>query len=299
MPSEKKHIETSQRDTDDTRKPAATTMDQSPMVSGLPLRGSTESYERARQVLPGGTTRVTVKRTPVPIYINRGQGAYLFDIDGNRYLDLFGNYTALVHGHSFPPVVEALKQQLDAGTCFANPTESEIALAELLVARVPSVDKIRFTNSGTEAMLFAVEAARAFTGRTKIAKLEGAYHGAYDWAEVSEASTPDNWGDKEPAYTPFYAGTPDSVLNETVVIPINDIATSTQLIERHAPDLACILIDLMPSRAGLLMLSPDYLERLSDLARRYEILLKLSSCTDNNPATREIRSRTISCGTPS
>jgi len=237
------------------------------------IGGSVNLYERAQHVLPGGTTRVTVKRTPVPIYMERGDGAYMFDVDGNRYLDFLGNYTALIHGHAFAPITEALKAQLDKGSCYANPTVTEIKLAELITNRVPAVDKIRFTNSGTEAVLFAVKAARSYTGRSKIAKLEGAYHGAYDWVEVSEASTPENWGGKLPASTSFYEGMPASVLAETVVLPLNDIETSLNLILQNADQLACILVDMMPSRAGLMRLSSGYLEMLSKVAREKGILL--------------------------
>lgn len=237
------------------------------------MPNSKRNYDRARRVLPGGTTRVTVKRTPIPIYMECGKAAYLFDVDGKRYLDLVGNYTALIHGHAFPPVIDALKKQLDGGICFANPTISEIELAELLATRVPGIEKIRFANSGTEAVLFAVKAARAFTQRTKIAKLEGAYHGAYDWVEVSEASTPENWGALAPASTPYYRGMPHSVLAETIVLPINDVEASAALIEHNAAELACVIVDVMPSRAGLLTMSPDYLTMLSDIARRHNILL--------------------------
>jgi len=275
MPSRLDHAKSINRGANSPRTDGAAPAGSAPAsrLNVLPLVDSERNYERARKVLPGGTTRVTVKRTPVPIYIERGEGAYLVDVDGNRYLDLVGNYTALIHGHAFAPVMDALRAQLEGGTCFANPTPWEIELAELLTARVPAVDKVRFANSGTEAVLFAVKAARAFTGRPKIAKLEGAYHGAYDWAEVSEASTPDNWGGLDPASTPFYSGMPKSVLAETIVLPINDTEASAALIERHATGLACILIDIMPSRAGLMALSPDYLEMLSELTRQHGIVL--------------------------
>ncbi len=241
--------------------------------SDPPLAASTTLYTRAQQVLPGGTTRVTVKRTPVPIYMERGEGAYMFDVDGNRYLDCVGNYTALIHGHAFKPISEGLKSQLDKGTCYANPTITEIKLAELISERVPAVEKVRFANSGTEAILFAIKAARAFTGRSKIAKLEGAYHGAYDWVEVSEASTPENWGGRDPVSTPFCVGVPDSVLEETVVLPLNDIESSRNLLLRHSDELACIVVDMMPSRAGLVILTPEYLTMLEEVARSKGVLL--------------------------
>ncbi len=239
----------------------------------LTLEQSFKNYDQAKQVMPGGTTRVTVKRMPVPIYVERGEGAYLIDVDGNRYLDFAGNYTVSILGHAFEPVASAIKEQLDLGSCYANPTHWDIKLAKLLTDRVPAVEKIRFTNSGTEAVMFAVKGARAFTGKSKIAKLEGAYHGAYDWVEVSEASTPDNWGQETPNSTPYYEGMPKSVLTETVIIPQNDVVLARRILEENAADLSCLLIDLMPSRAGLIPLTPDFIEMISTLCRKHGIVL--------------------------
>ncbi|MGY4447314.1 glutamate-1-semialdehyde aminotransferase [Bradyrhizobium sp. i1.3.1] len=192
--------------------------------SGQSGQKSKENFARAQLVLPDGTSRISIERDPVPLYIERGVGSHLFDVDGRRFLDLNCNFTTLIHGHAFAPVVEALTRQLQRGSCFANPTESEIELAELLCIRIPQVERVRFVNTGTEAVLFAIKAARAFTGRSKIAKIEGAYHGAYDWAEVSLAPTPDNWGDPTaPKSTAYYRGTPASVLDEVIVLRFNDV----------------------------------------------------------------------------
>lgn len=239
----------------------------------LALDQSRKNYADAGKVLPGGTTRVTIKRTPVPIYMSHAEGAHLFDVDGNRYLDFVGNYTAAIHGSLFPPVAEALKRQLDLGACYANPTEWEIKLAGVLADRVPAVQKVRFMNSGTEAVLFAVKAARAFTGRPAIAKLEGAYHGGYDWVEVSEASTPENWGEDAPASTPYYDGMPQSVLDETVVLPMNDVEKSRRIIAANADRLACVIVDMMPSRTGLIPLTPAYIDMLHEMAKAHGVVL--------------------------
>lgn len=245
-------------------------------VAGI-LRGgqkSKESFARARLVFPDGTSRVTIERDPVPLYIERGTGSYLFDVDGHRFLDLNGNFTTLIHGHAFAPVVEALTNQLQRGSCFANPTASEIELAELLCDRIPHVDRVRFVNTGTEAVLFAIKAARAFTGRSKIAKLEGAYHGAYDWAEVSLASTPDNWGDPTaPSSTAFYRGMPASVLNEVVVLRFNDAEGARQLLSAHGHSLAAVIVDPMPSRGGLIAPKPEFIAAVQDTARKNGILV--------------------------
>lgn len=235
---------------------------------------SKESFARARLVFPDGTSRVTIERDPVPLYIERGIGSYLFDVDGRRFLDLNGNFTTLIHGHAFAPVVEALTDQLQRGSCFANPTESEIELAELLCGRIPQVDCVRFINTGTEAVLFAIKAARAFTGRSKIAKLEGAYHGGYDWAEVSLAATPDNWGDPAaPRSTAFYRGMPASVLDEVVVLRFNDADGVRQLLSLHGDSLAAVIVDPMPSRGGLIAPKPEFIAAVQETARKNGILV--------------------------
>lgn len=235
---------------------------------------SKDSFARARLVFPDGTSRVTIERDPIPLYIERGMGSYLVDLDGRRFLDLNGNFTTLIHGHAFAPVVEALSHQLQRGSCFANPTESEIELAELLCGRIPRVDRVRFVNSGTEAVLFAIKAARTFTGRSKIAKLEGAYHGAYDWAEVSLAATPDNWGDPTvPKSTALYRGMPASVLDEVVVLRFNDVEGVCRLLSLHAHQLAAIVLDPMPSRGGLIPPKPEFIAAVQEAARSNGILV--------------------------
>lgn len=235
---------------------------------------SKDYFSRARLVFPDGTSRVTVERDPEPRYIGRGEGSYLFDVDGRRFLDLNCNFTTLIHGHAFAPVVEALTRQIQRGSCFASATESEIELAELLCARIPQVDRVRFVNTGTEAVLFAIKAARAFTGRSKIAKIEGAYHGAYDWTEVSLAAAPDNWGDPTaPKSTIFYRGMPTSVLDEVVVLRFNDVEGVCRLLPLHAHELAAVIVDPMPSRGGLIAPTPEFIAAVQETSRKHGILL--------------------------
>ena len=238
------------------------------------LARSRQTFARAQTVLPGGTTRVTIARAPVPVYAAEGKGAWLTDLDGNRYLDLNNNFTTLIHGHAFEPVIEAVTAQLRSGTCFANPTAHEVAHAEMLTARVPAVERVRYVNTGTEAVMFAVKAARALTGRTKIAKFEGAYHGGYDWAEVSEDSTPENWGPADaPASIPFAKGTPPAVLEQVVPVPFNDLEATAALLHRHGPELACVIVDMVPSRAGLIPPLPGYMETIREITRQHGALL--------------------------
>ena len=246
---------------------------------------SRAAFERAKQVFPGGTTRITVPRRPLPVYMASGKGAWLTDVDGNRYLDFNNNFTTLIHGHAFAPVVEAVEQQIRQGSCFANPTSYEVALAEMLCARVPTIERLRFVNTGTEAVMFAVKAARAITGRTKIAKFEGAYHGAYDWVSVNQTqengaggrgTTSAHGTTPDQGPTPARAqvnGIPASVFEEVVLLPFNDAEATAATLEAHAGELAAVIIDLVPSRAGLIPLEPSYVEVIRGLAKRHGTLL--------------------------
>ena len=140
-------------------------------------RGSAALFERASRSLPGGSTRTAIFSAPYPPYMVRGEGIRTWDVDGNEYRDFLGNSTSLILGHAHPEVVAAVQAQVRRGSAFAAPTETEIELAEEIRGRLPSIERLRFTNSGTEATMFAIRAARAFTGRDVLAKFENAYHG--------------------------------------------------------------------------------------------------------------------------
>jgi glutamate-1-semialdehyde 2,1-aminomutase len=230
-------------------------------------------YERALTSLPGGNSRTTVFMTPYPIYATRGEGCRVWDVDGNELIDCINNFTSLIHGHAHSALIEAAIRQLALGSAFGLPTESEVDLAELLASRLPSVDQVRFANSGTEAVMTALKAARAFTGRPKIAKCEGAYHGSYDYAEVSLDPTPAAWGRNAPASVAYAKGTPENVLADVVTIPFNDIEGAVSLIREHGKELACVLVDPMPNRAGLAPAEKGYLEALRQVTREVGALL--------------------------
>ncbi len=235
--------------------------------------GSAAAYRRALHVMPGGNTRSTAYESPHPLYLASGAGAYVRDVDGKEYLDLQNNFTALIHGHCHDATTAALQRQITLGTCFSNPTLAEIELAEILCERVPHFEHLRFTNTGTEAVMTAIKAARALTGRAKIAKCEGAYHGSYDLVEVSLDSTPETWGGGPPRRVALNHGTPKSVLEEVVVLPFNDLSTTKEVLQNALPDLAGILIDPLPSRAGLVAAEPEYLAFLSEFAKRHGVVL--------------------------
>ncbi|MEX2746277.1 aminotransferase class III-fold pyridoxal phosphate-dependent enzyme [Rhizobium mongolense] len=236
--------------------------------------------ERARGLYPAGVTRVSIGTVPIgrrndglSIYAHAGEGARIQDADGNSYVDFHNNFSTLIHGHRHPETTAAIASQLERGTCFGNPTVADIALAQAICERIPAIERVRFLNSGTEAVMFAIKAARAMTGRTRLAKLEGAFHGTYDWAEVSARSSPNNWGGDFPNSNPPYRDTPPHVCEEVVVLPLNDTEQSRTIIEQHGSDLACIIVDVLPCAAGMIPLNPDYLAMLQDTARKHGILL--------------------------
>ena len=224
-------------------------------------------YERAKKSLPGGNTRTTVYMNPYPVYAARGAGCRVWDADDVSRIDCINNFTSLIHGHAHPVLVEAATKQLALGTAFGMPTESEVDLAELLCGRVASVEEIRFCNSGTEAVMLALKAARAFTGRQKIAKCEGAYHGTYDYAEVSLETAPEHWTQGPPFSVAYAKGTPKSVTDDVVTIPFNDTDGAVSIIRANARDLACVLIDPMPNRAGLVPADRSFVQALREVTR--------------------------------
>ena len=238
-----------------------------------PSSASAQLAERARQVMPGGNTRTTVYQAPHPPYASLGQGAVIVDADGEERLDFLNNYTSLIHGHADPDITAAVIEQLQFGTAFAMPTQPEVELAELLAERIPSVEQVRFTNSGSEAVMMAVKAARAYTGRPKILKFEGCYHGSYDFVEVSMTTTEEHWGSPEPPSVAYSHGTPRAVLDSVVVSRFNDIDLTERLIEQHRDELAAVLIDPMPMRAGLVLTELPFVRRLREITQQYGIVL--------------------------
>ncbi len=188
-------------------------------------------HERALRAMPGGTTRTTTYFEPYPLYIDRGVGCRVWDADGTERVDMIGNYTSMILGHAHPKVVEAIERQAARGTGFAAANPVEVELATLLCERVPSLDAVRFCNSGTEATMFAMRLARAFTGRPKIARMEGGYHGTHDYAEVSTHPAVAAAGPPEaPTARPDSIGTPDWALEQVVVLPFNNPDAAERII---------------------------------------------------------------------
>jgi glutamate-1-semialdehyde 2,1-aminomutase len=233
-------------------------------------------FQESQEYLAGGNSRLTVYFKPHPIFMERGEGARVYDVDGNEYLDVINNYTSLIHGHANREIEAAAIEAMRHGTAFAAPTPPEVELARVLCERLPSVDRLRFVNSGSEAVMMAVKAARAYTGKPAIAKFEGAYHGSYDYVEVSLGSTPDNWGDPDhPASTPYSRAVPQSVLDDVVVLPFNRIDETRALLRANRDRLAAVVVDVMPSRIGLISATPEFMQALREECRSLGILLLL------------------------
>jgi glutamate-1-semialdehyde 2,1-aminomutase len=232
--------------------------------------GSKAHQEKAARYLPGGDTRTATYFAPYPVYMEKGRGCCLYDVDGNAYLDMLGNYTSLVHGHAFPAVVEAIREQAVHGTVFGSAGAVQYLHAEHLCSRIPGLDMIRYCNSGTEATLFVIRAARAFTGKDGIIKIDGGYHGGHDLAEVNILP------DIETAGAPrarVRAGVPASVLQDVRVVPFNDLAAVASILETDADRIAAIIVEPVLGAGGVIPAQNGYLAGLRELADRFRVLL--------------------------
>ena len=237
-------------------------------------RRSKELYDRARSVLPGGITRTSVYFDPFPPYIERGSGCRVYDLDGNERIDFSNNYTALILGHCHPEVVTAVEAQVGRGSAFAAPSRHEVDLAAEITRRVRSVERLRFASSGTEAVMFAVRAARAFTGRRKIAKAEGGFHGTSEYAMVSVSPDPAAAGEPSaPTALASARGVPDAVVGDVVVFPFNDAEATEAIIRRHRDELAAVIIEPVLGSSGMIPARRDYLAVLREITARYGIVL--------------------------
>ena len=234
---------------------------------------SAQLYDRALNVLPGGNSRHTVFFPPYPIYAARGEGAYIWDVDGVKRTDFTCNWCSLIHGHNHPVIVEALKKQAETLLSVGLPTENEIRLAEILTSRLPGVDRVRFCNSGTEGVLMTLMAARAYTGRSKIAKLEGAYHGSAETARISDEPHPEQWGAPLAPNSVAPRGVGPGAAADVLVLPINETEAARQLISDHGEELAGVIIDPMPSHMGFMPIDDDFLAMLREETEKRGILL--------------------------
>ena len=240
-------------------------------VQSTPVSQSKQA--EAEKYLPGGSSRGTAFFDPYPHFIERGEGHYIYDADGNRLLDFMINATSLVLGHAHPDVTAAIQEQAARGTAFTGPTDPQVRLAKILTERVPSLDLIRFTNSGTEGTMMAIRAARAYTGRQKIAKFEGGYHGAHEYVSVSVRPPAEKLDPSGPTPIAEHPGLPDSILEQVIVLPYNDLDWCERVLRENASEVACLIMEPVVSSFGYLPGDIEFLRGLRDLTAELGIVL--------------------------
>ena len=224
-------------------------------------------WEEACRYLPDGDSRNSIFWKPYPIFTESAQGAVVTDADGVERLDFINTMTTMILGHGPAPVLDAVRQQLEYGLAYNSPNRHQVELARILCDRVPSFEKVRFTNSGTEATLNTIRVARAFTGRSKFAKVEGGYHGTHDAVMVSLRIDPTTGGDYEnPQPVPSSAGLAEGTLDQAVIIPYNDVEVAGAILEAHRDELAAVIVEPVMGSVGMLPAEPEYLRMLRDFA---------------------------------
>ena len=228
------------------------------------------SFERAKRVIPGGvnsTVRAFRGVGGTPVFVASGKGAHMFDVDGNAYVDYVMSWGPLILGHAHPAVVEAIVKAAERGTSYGAPTDAESELAELVVAMVPSVEKVRFCSSGTEATTAALRLARGATGREKIVKFAGCYHGATDALLVSAGSSALTIG------KPDSAGVTRGTVGDTIVVPYNDLEAVRAAFAEHGPQIAAIIVEPYVGNMGLVLPKPGFLAGLREITKANGALL--------------------------
>ncbi|CAI8035855.1 Glutamate-1-semialdehyde 2,1-aminomutase 2 [Geodia barretti] len=236
--------------------------------------GSGSKHEEARQWLPGGDSRNSIFWGPFPIYVSRAEGSKIVDLDGNERVDFINNMTTLILGHRHPAVIDALREQLERGVSYPAPTPLVVEWGELMCERVPSLDKVRFVNSGTEATLNAIRAARAFSGKNLLAKCEGAYHGNHDAVQISVTPAVGMAGDAEsPDAVLMTRGMTPRSADEIVIMPYNDLENAERVIREHADELAAVIVEPINGQCGMVPAEPEFLDGLRRLTSELGILL--------------------------
>lgn len=233
---------------------------------------SCQMFEDGRSV-NAGAAKGAYFFSPYPIALRRGKGCVLEDVDGRSYVDFSNHHTAQVLGHNHPAIVEAVERQLVDGIALGAATGVETRLARMMCERVSSVERIRFVSSGTEATLHAVRLARCFSGRPKIAKFEGGYHGSHDAVEISTAPPLESAGEaSSPNAVPSAGGMALHALEDMIVLPYNDEESVERLLSRHRDELACVILD---PKAGIIPIRHDFIQRVRAITEELGILLIL------------------------
>ena len=231
---------------------------------------SSELFKQAKSVIPGGVNSPVRAFKAVggnPVFVERAQGAYLYDVDGNRLIDYINSWGPMIMGHAFKPVLDAVIEKAKNGTSFGMPTEIETKIADLAVSMVPNIDKIRFVNSGTEACMSAVRLARGYTGKEKIIKFSGCYHGHSDSFLIEAGSGALTFG------APNSPGVTQGTAKDTILAPFNDLLSVKNIIKANHNEIAAIIIEPVAGNMGCIPPVKGFLEGLRELCNKYDILL--------------------------
>ncbi|GIO64441.1 glutamate-1-semialdehyde 2,1-aminomutase [Paenibacillus cineris] len=231
---------------------------------------SRSAFEEAKQYIPGGVNspvRAFKSVGLTPIYVDHAQGSRVYDIDGNSFIDYVGSWGPLIMGHAHPEVIAAVQETAAKGTSFGAPTLIETEMAKLVCERVPSIDIVRMVNSGTEATMSAIRLARGYTGRSKILKFEGSYHGHADSLLIKAGSGVATLG------LPDSPGVPESVASNTITVAYNDLESVTLAFERFGEEIACVIVEPIAGNMGVVPPLPGFLEGLREITTKYGSLL--------------------------
>ncbi len=236
----------------------------------MKLDRSKALFEEAKKYIPGGVNspvRAFKSVGDVPRFIAKAKGSHIWDVDGNEYIDYVCSWGPMILGHAHPSVVEGIKEQVEKGTSYGAPTELEVELAKMIVELVPSVEKVRMVNSGTEATMSAIRLARGYTGRNKVIKFEGGYHGHVDALLVKAGSGLTTFG------VPTSPGIPEDFAKHTITVPFNDIDALKKVIDEVGDDVAAVIMEPVMANAGLIIPEPGFLEKVRELTAEKGIVL--------------------------
>lgn len=234
-------------------------------------------YEEAKKYVPGGgssNVRVSEEHAPFPILFKKGQGSKVWDVDGNEYIDYLLSYGALILGHHHPKIIEAVKNQLSDATMMGTTTELEINAAKKVCEMVPCADMVKFCTTGTEATMNAIRIARAYTGRDKIVKFEGHYHGHHDYVLYSVVAEPWLAGlEHAPNKLPWFPGVPSEVAQTVIVAPWNNLSLLERALNKEAKDIAAVIMEPIMANNSIIVPNDGYLEGVRELTQKHDIVL--------------------------
>ena len=247
-------------------------------VPGLNTRKSREHYQRAKDIIPGGASshcRCYPVFTPYTLAWDQGKGSKVKDLDGNEYIDCCLSMGPLIHGHCHPRIVGAIKKQLEKGTMFAMPIELEVEVAEKIRSMVKSAEMVRFCNTGLEATMHAIRAARGHTGKKKIIKFEGCYHGVHDYVLLATMGGPTAGPEHAPYKIPVSWGIPEETLENTILLPWNNLGVVERTVKEYANELAAVITEPIMMNIGTVPPAEGYLKGIQEVCNKHEVIFIL------------------------